>query len=106
MRRELKVGKLYASHHYTVLYTDVESAILGGIGTFSESPVWESNRWSRKIGKPVQFIIPGTPMLVLEAPVSIENHDREYVKILTTDSNGYEMTGWVDTWPLYVTLDK
>jgi hypothetical protein len=88
----LEVGKLYScSGYFLLLYPDKEAAAAAAAAaattaattaTTAASPAAYASAWSRKLGKPVIFCNPETPLLVLSV-------DKKYVEVLAGDRKGW-----------------
>ena len=92
--KRLEVGKLYScSEYFLLLYPDKESAAdagpafaaapLSGHGfNAADAAASASAYWSRKLGKPVSYCNPLTPLLVLSVK-------EQYIEVLAEDKRGW-----------------
>jgi hypothetical protein len=88
--KRLEVGKLYScSEHFLMLYPDRETAD-AAVAAFSSSAgsvsapaaAYWTREFARKLGKPVSYCNPQTPLLVLSTV-------NKYVEVLMGDRKGW-----------------
>ena len=88
----MKIGKLYSySEPFLMLYPDKETAAAGAtFATSSTRAAAIAVYWSEVIGKPVSYLEPKTPLLVLST-------DKKYVEVLAEDKRGWIIyQDWLD----------
>jgi len=88
----LNVGKLYScSEYFLMLYPDKKTAVdagrlLGAPARQTAQAAAELAYWSKRLGKPVNYCDPRTPLLVLSV-------NEKYVEVLAGDRKG-----WIIYW--------
>ena len=91
----LEIGKLYScSKYFLLLYPDKETAAEAGLGGTADvaraEHVAVADYWTKKLGKPVNYCNPETPLLVLTV-------EEKYVEILAGDKVGWAICQrWLD----------
>jgi hypothetical protein len=79
----LEVGKLYScSEYFLILFPDKETAAAAAAERPAAAVRVHAAYWTRKLGKPVSYCNPETPLLVLNA----YNH---YAEVLAGDKVGW-----------------
>jgi len=86
----MKIGKLYSySEPFLMLYPDKETAVKVRRASgprIALAPAY----WSKRFGKPVSYLEPKTPLLVLST-------DKKYVEVLAEDKRGWIIyQDWLD----------
>ena len=94
----LNVGKLYScSEYFLMLYPDKKTAVdagrlLGAPARQTAQAAAELAYWSKRLGKPVNYCDPRTPLLVLSM-----TKKKTYIEVLVGDKRGWFVNdGWLE----------
>ena len=80
--QRLEVGKLYScSEYFLLLFPDKEAATCT-VSTAAIDAAAYASAWNRKLGKPVSYCNPKTPLLVLSVK-------EKYIEVLAGDKRGW-----------------